>query len=500
MTWLPHDIPAERGVFCNRTLNLRSIQAIGYDMDYTLIHYNVNEWEGRAFFHLKQKLLEQGWPVEDVKFDPTQVIRGLVIDREHGTILKVNRFGYVKQAIYGTNTYDFDLLRKTYRRTLVDLSESRYYFLNTLFSLSEASMYMQLVDRLHARQLPEMMNYSDLLTHLRRTLDLAHMEGQLKADIMADPKKYVELDEEMPRTLLDQKESGKKLLLITNSEWEYTRVMMTYAFDRYLPKSMTWRDLFEFVVVSSRKPAFFSEQAPMFKIINEKGDLSPCPAGPTEPGLYLGGHARLLEQYLKVHGDQILYIGDHIFSDVNISKSIQRWRTALIVRELEDEIIALQLSKNLQDKIADIMYRKEALEYRLFQSRLALQRQKHGHSIESFGDLPTSLEDEIETLQQQIRDLDQQIQPMVTQDGKHFNGNWGYLMWAGNDNSHLSHQIAKYADVYTSRVSNFQPYTPYAYFRSPRGTPPHDLSQIYQISPVPHRADTFPSHEKTTST
>lgn len=30
-----------RGIFCSRTLNLRSISAIGYDMDYTLMHYNV---------------------------------------------------------------------------------------------------------------------------------------------------------------------------------------------------------------------------------------------------------------------------------------------------------------------------------------------------------------------------------------------------------------------------------------------------------------------------
>lgn len=30
-----------RGIFCSRTLNLRSISAVGYDMDYTLMHYNV---------------------------------------------------------------------------------------------------------------------------------------------------------------------------------------------------------------------------------------------------------------------------------------------------------------------------------------------------------------------------------------------------------------------------------------------------------------------------
>ena len=32
-------LPAQR-IFCNRTLNLRSIQAIGFDMDYTLVHYH----------------------------------------------------------------------------------------------------------------------------------------------------------------------------------------------------------------------------------------------------------------------------------------------------------------------------------------------------------------------------------------------------------------------------------------------------------------------------
>jgi hypothetical protein len=37
----PHGV-ASRGIFCSRTLSLRSITTIGYDMDYTLIHYNVH--------------------------------------------------------------------------------------------------------------------------------------------------------------------------------------------------------------------------------------------------------------------------------------------------------------------------------------------------------------------------------------------------------------------------------------------------------------------------
>ena len=131
----PIFIPMERGIFCNRTLNLKKIHAIGYDMDYTLIHYNVDAWEGRAYEHIKRDLLKKGWPIADMKFDPKMVMRGLVIDRELGNLVKVNRFGYVKQACHGLKMLDFESVRKAYSRIIVDLAESRYVFLNTLFSI-----------------------------------------------------------------------------------------------------------------------------------------------------------------------------------------------------------------------------------------------------------------------------------------------------------------------------------------------------------------------------
>jgi 5'-nucleotidase len=51
----------------------------------------------------------------------------------------------------------------------------------------------------------------------------------------------------MAATLMDQKDSGKALLLITNSDYEYTDQMMSYAYDRFLPEGTTWRDLFDMV-------------------------------------------------------------------------------------------------------------------------------------------------------------------------------------------------------------------------------------------------------------
>ncbi|KNA25203.1 hypothetical protein SOVF_008720 isoform A, partial [Spinacia oleracea] len=44
---------------------------------------------------------------------------------------------------------------------------------------------------------------------------------------------------------------------------------------------------------------------------------------------------------------------------------------------------------------------------------------------------------------------------------------WGFISRAGLwDKSHLMRQVEKYADIYTSRVSNFLHYTPFMYFRS----------------------------------
>lgn len=42
-------IPPEQQVFCSRSLNLRGIKVIGYDMDYTIVHYKWREWETLAY-------------------------------------------------------------------------------------------------------------------------------------------------------------------------------------------------------------------------------------------------------------------------------------------------------------------------------------------------------------------------------------------------------------------------------------------------------------------
>jgi len=468
--------PPGRGVFCNRTLNLRAIRAVGFDMDYTLVHYHVDQWERRAYAYLQQKLLELGWPVDDLEFPAGFAMRGLVIDTELGNLVKADRFGYVKRAGHGTRRLGFDEQRQAYARTQVDLAERRWVFLNTFFSLSEASMYAQLVDRLdHGRFGKRVLGYADLWDGVRDALDSTHAEGRLKAEIVQAPEGYVDLDPDLAPALLDLRDAGKRLLLITNSEWPYTKAMMSFALDRFLPRGTTWQSLFDLVIVSARKPEFFSARMPLFEVVSDDGLLRPCVAGPTGPGAYLGGHAALVEQYLGLSGSEILYIGDHLYTDVRISKDVRRWRTGLIVRELEEELAAVATVREAQERLDTLMAEKARLEFSQAHLRLKVQRVGRtaaGEPRERVG----SLESQIGRLRVRTERLDEEIGPIAQAVGSIFNDTWGPLMSAGADRSHLARQLEASADIYTSRVSNLLFQTPFAYLRAPRGRMPHDIA------------------------
>lgn len=464
--------PARR-VYANRTLNLRSVEAIGYDMDYTLLHYRTAEWEGAAFEHAKRVLANRGYPVHDLVFEADKYLQGLVLDLDLGNLVKATRFGYVIQAQHGTRRLTFNELRRAYNGVFIDLAEPRFRFLNTLFSMSEAALYAQLVDLLDAELIKGPVGYDELFKVVSSALDMSHTMGELKAEITADPDRFCDLDPETAETLMDQRLAGKKLLLITNSEWTYTRAMMSYAFDRHVP-SGTWRDLFDIVVVAAAKPRFFSETPPVFRVVDQQKNLLEPHIGLLEPGgIYYGGCARLVEQSLQLDGAQILYVGDHLFGDVHVSKSVLRWRTALIMSELEAEIADAAKFADDEVRLRKMMIEKERLEDQLSHARLTRAR------ASASGTATDTADTDISSLYEQIRQLDQEIAPLAQAAGALGNSTWGPLMRAGNDKSLFARQVEKFADVYTSRVSNLGKHTPYAFLRAARTSLPHDVPSVF---------------------
>ncbi len=468
----PHIAPRQ-GIFVNRTINFRSIKAIGYDMDYTLVHYHAAAWETAAFAYAKANLLEMGYPVADIEFDPQTVIRGLAIDLEEGNLVKATRFGYVIRASHGSTFLGYDQVRRSYAGTLVDLAEDRFEFVNTLFSLSEASLYAQLVDLMDAGMIEKGIGYRGLYQAVVQSLDGAHNEGSLKQAILAAPDRFVDLDPDGVMALVDQFKAGKRLMLITNSEWEYTVRIMEYAFDPFLPAGMSWRDLFAAVIVSADKPSFFTSNKQLYKVVDEGDALLRPHIGEIEPGsVFHGGCAAQVEAFLGLSGDEILYVGDHLFGDVHFSKALLRWRTALILRELESEVDGLLEFRPHEHELEHLMASKSELEAEMSAVRLALQRTRLGYADPPAGVVADK--ERLDAIRSELVAIDEKITPLAIAASRLRNEAWGPLMRSGIDKSLFARQVEKYADCYTSRVANFANVSPFALLRASRVDLPHD--------------------------
>lgn len=461
----------ERDLFCNRTLNLRSVRAIGYDMDYTLIHYHVDAWERAAFEHARQRLADRGWPVNDLEFDPDAFTLGLTFDLELGNLVKATRFGYVVRVQHGTDVLSFDEQRRVYDGEIVELGADRFDFMNTLFELSRASLWTQLVAIHDNDPLPGVHSYSALYREIDAALGRAHVEGALKQQIADDPGRFVDLDPDLVGTLRDQRLAGKQLLLITNSEWWYTQRMMSWCFDEVLPAGETWRDLFDLVIVAAAKPRFFAERGPIYRLVDaEQGLLEPH-LGPLESGeVYHGGNALMVEAALGHDPSQFLYVGDHLFGDVHVTKDLLRWRTCLIAREMEAEVRAATEFAPDEALLHRLMTTKTSVEER--HARFRMERRRQVVAGENHDDVDAR----IESAAAEISAIDEQIAPLARAATLQGNPSWGPLMRAGVDKSLFARQVEKYADVYTSRVSNFARATPYGYLRAARGSLPHDAA------------------------
>lgn len=218
----PEFLP-QRGVFCTRELDMREIKVIGYDMDYTLIDYKMVLMEERVYHYSKEFLRSKGFPVSGLRFNPELVVRGLAIDRVLGNLLKVDRFGYVRRAMHGTTELTQSEIACEYGTgPPVDLRDSRWVFLNTLFSVSEGCLYAQLVDRLDSGELlakcqepfdaTRCSTYEQLYSAVQRALFKAHVQGKMKAEVMQSPLRFVNSDPAYTRALLDQRAAGKKLV------------------------------------------------------------------------------------------------------------------------------------------------------------------------------------------------------------------------------------------------------------------------------------------------
>ncbi len=480
------DVARKNRVFCNRNLRMDSIEMIGFDMDYTLALYHQDRLEKLSIQLTLDKLIgKHGYPeaLREVHYDPRWAIRGVMVDRQLGNVFKLDRHSYVGRCYHGFRELTHDERRVAYRNEKINLSNDRWEWIDTLFGLPEAVMYTTLVDWYGKQKLD--VDYDKLFGDIRMAIDEAHRDDTLKSVIKSDLPSYIVKDPLLAETLHKFRSSGKKLFVLTNSLYDYTSVVMSYLLDGERKAYPSWRNYFDIVIVGGAKPAFFNELRPFQQI--DPATNQPIVNGEikhlSRDKVYQGGNVVAFEQMTGISGERVLYIGDHIYGDILRLRKQHMWRTAMVLQELEREIsVNDRLEAQIRDlDLLDRRHRNIQSEID-FQSLRLKKIQRLLDDPAASASLRVRLEEERKIARSAIDSLRDRANLMVTEVDslearidRAFNPYWGSCLREGNENSRFGEQVNDYADLYTSRVSNFGPYSPLRYFRAPRRPMPHEV-------------------------
>jgi FMN phosphatase YigB (HAD superfamily) len=416
-------------VYCNRDINFQHVDAIGFDMDYTLAIYNQDEMDRLSVELTIERMIEhRGYPEElrDLKPDPAFAIRGLVVDKVRGNILKLDSHRHVGKAYHGF-----------------------------------------------------------------RALTEEELEEYKKEAIRFASDRYVERSPHLALTLHRFRSAGKKLFLLTNSYPEYTEYLMNHLLGDALPEYESWRQYFDVIIAGAHKPDFFKEGRPFYRVDDETFEPGEEIKDGFERGvLYQHGNLKDFVAMSEIAPERTVYVGDHIYGDILRSRKSSAWRTVMIVQEMEPELLkSRELREDLAriDAIEDDMARltqeisqEQWLEHNIDYIVEHLDDHEHGASNADKDELIKIARKELrhskDRMRRRRKDLLRDLLEAEQQAQAHFNPWWGLIFKMNNKNSLFGEQVEDYACLYTSRVSNFINYSPLHYFRAPRQPMAHEFA------------------------
>ncbi|HEY2743224.1 MAG TPA: 5'-nucleotidase domain-containing protein, partial [Polyangia bacterium] len=203
--------------------------------------------------------------------------------------------------------------------------------------------------------------------------------------------------------------------------------------------------------------------------------------------IYQGGNIHDFANGVGVRGDHVLYIGDHIYGDMLRAKKSSVWRTAMILQELESELVAVEDNKGRLERVEQLERQCVRLDSEISYQQVllkSLQKLAEGasDSHEPLAPAQPTVEAakheakrRLDQLRASLKSAAEEISQNDLVIDRAFNPHWGAIFREAAENSRFGQQVEDYACVYTSRVSNFLAYSPLRYFRSPRDHMPHEL-------------------------
>jgi HAD superfamily 5'-nucleotidase-like hydrolase len=470
-------LPPAHKLYALRTLPMGEIKAVGFDMDHTLARYRAPEIDELAFKKAARLLVrDRGyspWLLEQ-EYDPSFAVRGLVLDGLRGNLLKLDRERHVVRACHGSQAMSRPEVDAIYSRRRLSTAAKGFRSIDTLFEIPESHLYAQMVDGLD-KGILKAENYLQLFRDVRWAIDTAHRNGEMKAEILQHREFFILREPNLALALDRLKREGKKLFLLTNSDWAFTNGVLGHLLNGLDEARPHWTDYFDLMVVSSRKPLFFTDTPEPLPLVNH-------------PRAFTGGHTAWLEAQLQAEGEQILYVGDHIYGDVLRSKKNASWRTLLLVPELERELKLLEAkSQDLRE-----LFRLETARRRAQRRASVLQDQwkrnrarRHvlgprlsPEAVSALDHEASQLALSAEILRQRVELLSLEIKGLLSAVEAAFNPMWGPIFRDHDEQTRFADQIQQFACAYTGRVGNLYMVDPESTVYAPVPTLPHERREM----------------------
>lgn len=490
----PQQLINPKGVFANNEIDLNNIQIYGFDYDYTLAYYNVSLYT--LIHNLARDLLieKYKYPTElaTVEYSPKFPIRGLHLDKQKGWLMKIDSYHNIQKGTVfrGHTQVPDEEVAKAFtgmRLNIDDIghtqsNEKLHHFVD-LFCLPEISLLSSLTDYFIGRGIH--FNPEYIFADIREAIDTLHRNQVLHGRIVKDIESYLlpnsQLDAENNNSSISSSiyikeflerlvKNGKNVFLITNSPYWFVNYGMISLCGQ------EWTNLFDLVICSARKPDFFTSKTKQFRQFNVHTNSKSWEKVSSfiKNDIYYEGNLYEMLQKTGWIRNQVLYFGDHIYGDLAEPFLKHGWRTGAIINEIEHEVNTMN-QLEYQRKCCWLVTLEQLIERSMFLLDDDMDSKKSDDPLVKKSHLANMSTSEIrmEFLKEreELKDFSK----------RSFNPQFGSIFRSYNNPSFFTRRLSRFADIYTSNVTNLLDYPIDCHFIPRRNDLAHEMQNKVDI-------------------
>jgi len=286
------EVPTQRDYLC-----LEDYDCVGFDLDHTLCRYNIGpmirfEYDLLASFLVDKRGYDPAIKHRDYNLDHDFICKGLTLDIEKGNLLRLGKDGFILAACHGTRKMTDGELEKEYGRCrkkhvmadyathlqkhgplgMANFGVQVHSFMD-YFDYPTMLLCGRIVDVLdqinnHGKPMEVYSFWTDILDGMKAMFtrtQFAVDQGGYFPEIKAHPERFIlKRRQEFRDWLKMLRNNGKFLYVITGSHVDFASHVASYAL------GPDWMDLFDIVIFFARKPSFFIDRRPFWRLNGEK--------------------------------------------------------------------------------------------------------------------------------------------------------------------------------------------------------------------------------------